>query len=365
MADRTAQQWTPQWTVTPGEILTEALEERGMSQAELARRMARPLKTISEIVNGKASVTPDTAIQLERVLGISAGFWNGVEVRLRESIAQQRANEELDSFASWSSGFPRKAMIHHGLIAPGRTTRETTEDLLSFFRVSSPAGWERQWSRPAASLRRGSMEPDVHALSAWLRWGEREAAAVLASDFDRDGIVKALAEVRPLTRWAMVDEAIERLRAILSDHGVVVLVVPELPGARVSGASYWLDENKAVAQLTWRYRSDDQFWFSVFHEIGHLVKDRKGRLQVEDVFDAGEEHVESEEAVNQFARDALIPPDAYDALVLGDRLDGRSVSAFASELGISVGIVVGRLQHDHHIGRSALNSLKRSYVVPE
>jgi addiction module HigA family antidote len=365
MADRTTEQWAPQWTVTPGEILTEALEERGMSQAELARRMARPLKTISEIANGKASVTPDTAIQLERVLGISAGFWNGVEVRFRESIAQQRANEELDAFASWSSRFPQKAMIRHGLIAPERTARETTEDLLSFFKVSSPMGWERQWSRPAASLRHGSLEPDVHALSAWLRWGEREAVAVPTSTFDRDGVVKALAQVRPLTRWAMIDDAIDRLQAILADHGVVVLVVPELPGARVSGASYWLEESKAVAQLSWRYRSDDQFWFSVFHEIGHIVKDKKGRLQVEDVFEVGEEHVNSESAVDEFARDALIPSGAYMDFVRDGNFAGRSVSTFASELDIAAGIVVGRLQHDLHIGPSALNSLKRSYLVPE
>jgi Zn-dependent peptidase ImmA (M78 family) len=163
----------------------------------------------------------------------------------------------------------------------------------------------------------------------------------------------------------MVDEAIERLRAILADHGVVVLVLPELPGARVSGASYWLDENMAVAQLSWRYRSDDQFWFSVFHEIGHIVMDRRGRLQVEDVFDGREERLHSEEAVDTFARDALVPRDAYDHFINAGRFDRRSVSAFASSLDISAGIVVGRLQHDDHIGPSDLNSLKRSYLIPE
>ena len=62
--------WNPTWAVSPGEVLVEALEERDMTQAELARRMARPLKTISEIATGKAAITPETAIQLERALGI-------------------------------------------------------------------------------------------------------------------------------------------------------------------------------------------------------------------------------------------------------------------------------------------------------
>lgn len=78
----------PTWVVSPGEILSEALEERGMTQTELGRRMARPLKTISEIATGRAAITPETAIQLERVLGISAAMWLGLESRYREARAR-------------------------------------------------------------------------------------------------------------------------------------------------------------------------------------------------------------------------------------------------------------------------------------
>ena len=80
---RQHEHWQPDWSVPPGDVLLEALEERSITQAELARRMGRPLKTINEIVKAKAAITPDTAIQLERALGVSAQFWNGLAANYR------------------------------------------------------------------------------------------------------------------------------------------------------------------------------------------------------------------------------------------------------------------------------------------
>src|SRR5205809_5500461 len=98
--------WMADWAVAPGEVLVEALDERGMTQGELARRMARPLKTVSEIATGKAAITADTAIQLERTLGISARIWLGLESRFREHKARERDNATLDELKAWVGGFP-------------------------------------------------------------------------------------------------------------------------------------------------------------------------------------------------------------------------------------------------------------------
>ena len=100
--------WQPNWAVPPGEILLEALQDRGMTQSELAQRTARPLKTINEIIRGKAAITAETAIQLERALGISARFWTGLEATYRNSLAQQEAQRELEANASWLDGFPNR-----------------------------------------------------------------------------------------------------------------------------------------------------------------------------------------------------------------------------------------------------------------
>src|SRR5260370_21468883 len=113
--------WQRDWAVAPGEILLEALQDRDMSQSQLARRMGRQTKTINEIINGKAAITPDTAIQLERTLGITASFWNNLESMYREHLARSRADEELETYASWAKAFPIKDLVRHKLIQRGST----------------------------------------------------------------------------------------------------------------------------------------------------------------------------------------------------------------------------------------------------
>src|SRR3954463_10606056 len=98
--------WQRDWTVAPGEILVEVLEERGLSQSELARRMGRPTKTINEIVNAKAALTADTALQLEFVLGVSAAVWANLEARYRQHLAEERVLAGFEKHEAWLKAFP-------------------------------------------------------------------------------------------------------------------------------------------------------------------------------------------------------------------------------------------------------------------
>src|SRR5688572_1687404 len=126
------QGWQPDWGVPPGEILLEALDERGMSQSELARRMDRPIKTVNEIIKGKAAITPETAIQLERTLGISAHVWNGLEANYRDYLARQRAMQDLEADVGWLDRFPVKDLVRHSLIPQTSSKAETLERVLAF-----------------------------------------------------------------------------------------------------------------------------------------------------------------------------------------------------------------------------------------
>jgi HTH-type transcriptional regulator/antitoxin HigA len=354
--------WSPGWAVVPGEVLEEALEDREMSQAELARRTGRPMKTISEIVNGKASITPDTAIQLERALGISASFWNGLEARYRETLARERAHRDLETHVSWLDHFPIREMVGLGVLPARESNVATVGDLLSFFGVASPSAWERHWQRPSASFRvPQSQQSSTYAMAAWLRWGEKEALKIEANSFDEATFREALQNARPLTRLLALDIAMSRLRTLCAAAGVVVLVIPEIPGARVSGATRWLRRDRAFIQISRRYLSDDQFWYSFFHEAGHVVEGRRADV-VEDI-ELGQpsQDDEGERAANAFARDALIPPADYQRLLAKSELTPRLIQEFAAELRVSAGVVVGRLQHDGQVPYSRLNELKRHY----
>src|SRR2546428_9431366 len=119
MATRSQPGWQPDWAVAPGEVLLEALQDRAMTQSELAQRLARPLKTVNEIIKGKAAITPETAIQLERALGISARFWTALEAQFRSTLAQQEAERELAAQANWIDDFPITDLVKHKQIRRG------------------------------------------------------------------------------------------------------------------------------------------------------------------------------------------------------------------------------------------------------
>ncbi len=361
MTSSPASLWSPEWVVAPGEFLVEALVERGMTQAELARRMARPLKTVSEIATGKAAITPDTAIQLERSLGISASFWNGAEARHREAQARQRARSELLGYVPWFEQFPVKELQRRGELPTPSTREEAVSALLGYFAVSSPTGWENQWGRVAASFRlpKGA-EASPHSLVAWLRWGERQADRLDVGDYDERKFRDALIRVRRLSRVQLFDIAVQRLTEELAGSGVALVVIPTLPGAPASGAARWLHGVRPVIQLSLRYLSDDQFWYSLYHEAGHILTGPRRAEVVED-FEQADLNDPLERLADEFARDVLVPPGALVSFAAGGDFSREGVRRLAEQLEVSPGIVVGRLQHDGTIPRSRLNHLKRRY----
>ena len=354
--------WQPDWAVAPGDVLLEALEERSMTQAELARRMTRPLKTINEIVKAKAAITPETAIQLERTLGISAYFWNGLETNYRAQLARRKSIDELQAHLPWGDQFPIRDLAKRGFIRANATKSEAIEDLLKFFGVSSPRGWEQQWGQPLAHYRSSSsFETSWEALSAWLRWGEIKADRIECEPFDRQRWLETVTDARKLTRKQAISLAIGELQNMCARAGVALVLTPEFSGTHLSGAARWLTREKAIIQLSLRHKSDDQLWFTFFHESGHLIESQ-GKDFIDlplDSADGNGPDEAAECAADEFARKSLIPEGEFQSFLESGDFSKSSVIAFARLINIAPGVVVGRLQRDGLIPRSRLNSLKR------
>lgn len=334
-----------------------------MTQSELARRLGRPLKTVNEIINAKAAITPETAIQLELALGISARFWTSLEMQYRDALARQESRRELENQADWVDGFPTADLVRYGLIERGRSKAERLSNLLSYLGVSSPSAFAKL---DAAAAYRSSpaFTASPKAVHAWLRWGELEAAKVECPPFDAQKFRDALVEIRGLTRREPFGRTFRRVRALCAEAGVIVVVTPELAGTHLSGAARWLT-SKAVIQLSLRFRTDDQLWFTFFHEAGHLLASPRRRDFVDGASVLTPEAPDAdEERADQFARDALMPLDAYLAFVDAREFGRTAVRRFAKDQQLAPGIVVGRLQHDKHLGPAQLNDLKKSVVLP-
>ena len=350
--------YNPDFVSAPGETLVETIEQLGISQSELARRIGRPVKTINEIAQGKAAITPETALQLERALGISAEFWNAREAHYRASLATQAETHRLSTQLAWLKQVPVRAMIKLGWINDEENKIDVLRNVLNFFGIAAIEQFDNVFLQPQVRFRKAnSFESDQVALAAWLRKGEIEAQSIVCASYTEDHFRLVLQSVRELTRLNDFNEAIETLQECCAEAGVAVVIVPELPGARVSGATRWLSPHRAIIQLSFRYKRDDQFWFSFFHEAGHILLHGK-----RDVFIEGTEHKgPEEEEANQFAEDQLLPRNVYTSWIetTDYAYPYHGIEKFAKAQGISASIVAGRLQHDGKLQQSAANQFRR------
>jgi plasmid maintenance system antidote protein VapI len=321
--------------------------------------MNRPLKTINEIINGKAAVTPDTAIQLERALGVSANFWIGMESNYREALARKADAEALEQEIDFIKRFPLRDLRRRGILVDTSATADTASRILRFFGVSSPSAWRRLWLSSEAAFRVSlSLTSTPEALACWVRFGELRATDVQSSPFDPRRFRELLHEMRSWTRLDPLETVIARMEERLPTVGVVFILVPELSGAPASGATYPLSKSRRVLQMSLRYKRDDQFWFTFFHEAGHVLG--SGATLHVDAPEAFALGTPDEAEADAFARDLLIPPDTYAQFVTVRSFTEDAVRTFARDIGVSPGIVVGRLQRDDHLPqRSPLNHLKR------
>jgi Zn-dependent peptidase ImmA (M78 family) len=151
-----------------------------------------------------------------------------------------------------------------------------------------------------------------------------------------------------------VDEAMMgAVQETCANFGVAVVIVPELPNTGISGCARWLTDTKALVGLTLRYKTDDQLWFTLFHELGHILLHRSKRSFVvdnaaEDLIDrvVDPEMQKFESEANQFSSDTLVPPIELSEFLRKKEFTSDSIYAFAERIGVGPGIVVGRLQHD-------------------
>jgi addiction module HigA family antidote len=341
--------------VHPGEIVAEYVEFHGWTQRDLARRTGLTPKTISEIFNGKAPVMPATALALEKVLRRPAHFWLNLQRRFDEAEARNRELHKSALWTDWAQKFPLKDMRRlRFLLTEGRSDAEV---LLKFLGVSSPESWEAVWSASNVAYRQTRrIAQSREAISAWARETELEAEQMETAPFDEALLRSSIVELRRLTR-EKTDYILEPVQSICAGCGVAVVLVPELPHCGISGSAQWLSDKKALIGLTLRYKTDDQLWFTFFHELGHILLHRKKRAFIVDnaaddlsdrVIDPEMQGYEAD--ANQFAADTLIPPAALSDF-LRTRHSPRDITSeaiydFAEAVGVGPGILVGRLQHD-------------------
>lgn len=359
-----SQTFQPDYASPPGETLAETLDAMGLTQSELARRMGRPIKTINEIIQAKAAITADTALELERVLGVPAHLWMNLETQYREHLARQRAADRLEVDDEWLASLPVGPMQKQGWLSRTKDKRQIMEEVLCFFGCANVKGWKEIWGGPLAAYRKSpKLQSDPEALAAWLRKAELEARKQPCAPYDEAAFLKALERLKKATTLS-VNEWVAAIQKECNACGVAYVLLPELPGTHVSGAARQLTDSTALIVQTGRYKDDGHFWFTFFHEAKHVLQGKLKREWLVE-YEGREDALEAD--ANQFAREFLIPMEKIAEVRAhhGGKMPVAAGKELARQLGISEGIVAGRLQFDRIWVRFVGNDMKRRYEISE
>ena len=348
----------------PGEMVSEYLDFHGWSQRDLARRTGLTPKTISEICNGKAPITPSTAFVFEKAFQRPAHLWLNLQLHFDEAKVRDHQLAESAQWGAWVRKFPLEEMKRLKFSLPEGDS--DADVLLNFFGVSSPESWTSVWKASAAAYRQTrTTRTREESIAAWVRETEIVARELTIAEFDEKRLLSSLDKLRPLTRVS-ASNIMNPIQGICAGAGVAVVWVPALRNTGISGCMRWLSDKKALVGLTLRYKTDDQLWFTLFHEIGHLLLHRNKRPFVidnaaKDLFDrvVDPEMQQYEWEANRFSADTLIPPNELDDFVRKGIFTNESIHDFAESIDIGPGIVVGRLQFEGILARHQGNALKQ------
>lgn len=332
-------EFEPDYAVAPGATLLEQMESMEMSQKEFALRTGLTEQSLNRVFKGDQPISYETANRLELVTGVPANFWNNLEAQYRGQLAKIEEKERLKKNIEWLKMIPVKELIARGVIEDAREKVVLLRNLLAFFGVSSVVAWSDIWKQPAVAARRSScFETRPGDAAAWIRQGEIQAHEMECEPFETKKFKEALQRIRALSREEP-EIFLPELKRLCAKAGVAVAFVPEMKKVPWNGATKWLTPQKVMILLSLRGKGEDKFWFSFFHEAGHVLNDSKKDLLIND----GSHNDIREERANTFAAEFLIP-GKINPEIQAIR-SKEEIIAFAGDLEVSVGIVAGRYQH--------------------
>ncbi|MDP3446012.1 MAG: ImmA/IrrE family metallo-endopeptidase, partial [Ignavibacteria bacterium] len=317
----------------------------GMGPKEFALRSGKPEKTITAILKGDSSITPDMAVIFESVTNIPAHFWMNHQRSYDEYIAREKRKNVIEQSVAWAKSFPLADMIKKGWLPRLETIQEKTFALLSFFGFSNHIAWEEYYLKQKLKVAyrislANSSEP--FAISAWLRKGELQAASMSANQYSEKNFKDALPNIKTIMA-THPDDFFLQLQNICLEAGVKVVHTPCLPKAPISGSTRWINDTPFI-QLSGRYKRNDIFWFTFFHEAGHILLHGKKDIFLEAVQYADKD-VSKEKEADDFAAKWLLTAEQEEIIMNARPFTPPIIRHFATKFNTHPAIIVGRLQH--------------------
>lgn len=354
----------------PGYYVKDYIEDQGITQEELAKRLQTTPKYVSDLVNGRINLTDEMVLKLSIVFGTSTTMWLNLNQKYIEKKLEIEKRIQLDKECELVRQIEYKFWVELGLVKATRVAAEKVMELQRYFKVSSLSVLsERDFLVQYRTSVPEVTDVNVINANAWVQTAINIGAGMDVEPYDKKKLSAAIPEIRSMTVQDP-KKFYPRLKELLASCGVALVLLPNLKNCGVNGAVKWLGKDKVVLALNDRRKYADTFWFALFHELGHVLQQRVKVLLVSEKNKAGLETdaliQKLEMEADLFSQDTLIPKDEYLEFIEDNPggFTSDSVRAFAKKINILPGIVVGRLQQDQYLTyQTNLNSLKIKYVI--
>lgn len=334
----------------PGTSLHAAMSRAGFTNRDLAEATGTTPENIAQIVKGKDSISPDFAIALGPVFdGIPSQFWANRQFLYDAAIQHNEENNRIykPQLPAFRRHFPVTVyndLVEQGYVQWNAPPAERVRSVCEMFGTESLAEWCE--SQPEKRFRNSPVQSEARgALTAWLWKGEmlaEQRAQQISSAYDRERLLQVAVKLRGLTSGSPAD-SLESVRTELSSAGVVFVALPHIKKCGVRGASWRLDSGHHAIQVNDHGKSADRFWFTLFHEIGHVFNGDESSLDSDSDDYPNQQGQGREGAADRFAIDLLIPPSEWSSFENDFPFTKMKITRFAERSGIHPSIVAGRL----------------------
>lgn len=357
-------------TFHPGYYVKDYMEDQGITQDELAKRLQTSSKNISELVNGKTSLSDEMVQNLSIVFGTSTTMWLNLNKKYIEKKIEINYQRELDRECDLVRLLKYKFWVDLELVKPVKSTSEKVHELQRYFKVSSlnvlrQRNFLVQYRTGISKV----TDKNVINANAWVQTAINIGSEMEVHPFDKKKLSNAIPDIRNMT-VQKPSVFYPRLKELLASCGVALVLLPTLTNSGVNGAVKWLGKDKVVLALNDRRKYADTFWFSLFHELGHVMQQRVKVLMIceknNETLETSAKIEQLEKEADKFAQETLIHEADYQSFIdkSSREFSSRSIEAFSKQINIQPGIVVGRLQKDEYLEyQTNLNSLKKKYEI--
>ena len=348
----------------PGVIIKDAIDSLDMTQSEFANRVGLSVKNVSTLVNGESNITFGVAIKLATFFGNSVEGWLNLQTNYDLYLYREKQNKEYAE--DWeiskkiSKEFIKKVL---GIELSNKFSTKNIDDLRRSFSVTSLSNLKRPdlYVFYHTSINKEIDEEMMMLRNAWISIAEQKARNIRCSTFNKDKIIENQKKLRCLTTLAP-EVFLPRLKDFCNSCGVKLVILPYLSGSNVNGVTKWIDsEDCALVAVNDCGKDADKFWFALFHEFGHVIKNHKRHMTISlnknDVLDG------EEKEANEFVENLLIDKEKYNEFVKRNDFSISSINSFAKQQGVAPFIVIGRLQKDKYIPWSKYKEQKVKYNI--